>query len=885
MMLLIGIGCGALFWVVESFIHVLFFNGSGILHELFHPGAHEIWMRLVVVVVTGIFGASMDVLIYRHGLSEEKVAHLNQVLRSIRGVDRLIYREKDRSVFIQKACRDLIEYRGFNSAWIALLDEAQKPVEWAQAHINENAPQHIEELLHFELPNCALKVLNDPEGGIIENPSGDCRECPLTHIYQDWTAFSARLAYRGYTYGVMTASVPRRYARDPEEQNLFREVAQDIAFSLYNIQRNEEHRKFERELSIKDHAIASSIEAIAIAGLDRRLSYVNQSFLRLWGYDQIDDALGRSIVHFWQDPHEASGVVEAMETKGSWTGEMEARKQDGTSFVVRLSASMAKDDSGTPVCMMASITDVTEMKKAEQSLRESYQIINRSPAVTFLWRNEPGWPVEFVSDNVANIFGYTRDEFISGGRDYAEAVHPDDLKRVIGEVSYFCSQPEIERFIHMPYRIVTRNGKIRWVEDRTYIRRDSEGRATHFQGIVLDISDRKETEQALKHSEEQLRHAQRMEAIGRLAGGIAHDFNNLLTTIIGYTDLLQLKNLNTTEGKAAVQEIRSAVERAAALTQALLAFSRKQELNPQRLDLNKLIQSMEKMLRRIIGEDIRLITRLEPDLDSVYADRGQLEQVIINLAINARDAMKGGGKLVLETTNTELTEETRKKNREIEPGSYVRINVEDTGSGIESGVQEKIFEPYFTTKSTGKGTGLGLSTVYGIVKQSGGFIDVLSEPGQGTTFRIFLPTCSHGELDEKTRAVAETIRGGKETILLVEDEDSVRQMAALILRKYGYQVIDVGLAPEAIEMIKDAGHLKIDLLISDVVMPEMNGPELSRELHKKQPKLKTLFISGYTGSEINSRHIIEDGAILLHKPFTITKLAQKVREILDGSND
>jgi CheY-like chemotaxis protein/two-component sensor histidine kinase len=381
--------------------------------------------------------------------------------------------------------------------------------------------------------------------------------------------------------------------------------------------------------------------------------------------------------------------------------------------------------------------------------------------------------------------------------------------------------------------------------------------------------------------QEQLRQAQKMEAVGQLAGGIAHDFNNLLTVIKGYgqLSLLQLKENDPLWGN--IQEIEKATERAVHLTRQLLAFSRRQILDLKVLDLNTLLKDLDKMLRRIIGEDIELVILLDGNLGRVKIDPGQIEQVILNLAVNARDAMPSGGKLTIETANVVLDEEYANTHVGVIPGHYVRLSVTDTGLGMSQEVKEKAFEPFFTTKDKGKGTGLGLSTVYGIVRQIGGNVWVYSEPEYGTTFKIYLPRVEE-ELDTPHgRDETDSLPRGSETVLLVEDEPLVRDLAHRLLNQQGYNVLEAANGVQALRVAQEHAGENIHLLLTDVVMPQMGGKELADQLKMLRPDVKVLYTSGYTDDAIVHHGVLEPGTNFLQKPFSHKTLSHKVREALD----
>ena len=398
--------------------------------------------------------------------------------------------------------------------------------------------------------------------------------------------------------------------------------------------------------------------------------------------------------------------------------------------------------------------------------------------------------------------------------------------------------------------------------------------------MQIEITERKQAEEKMVSLQEQLRQSQKMEAVGCLAGGIAHDFNNLLTVIHGHCEisLLQLQGNNPL--REDIVEIKKAADRAANLTRQLLAFSRRQIMEMKVIDLNSLLRELEKMLRRVMGEDIELVTVLDDHLGKIKMDPGQMEQVVLNLAINARDAMPSGGTFILETTHVHLDEEYVRTHISVEPGHYVMLSVTDTGSGMSPHVKERLFEPFFTTKEKDKGTGLGLSTVYGIMKQSGGNIWVYSEPGHGTTFRIYMPRVDQEADNLSRREDTVSMLFGNETILLAEDEPSVRGLAARVLRNQGYKVLEAVDGGEALQ-IASRHKERIDLLLTDVVMPQIGGKELYDQLKPLRPHIKVLFTSGYTENAIVHQGELAPGVAFLQKPFSPIFLTHKVREILD----
>ena len=425
------------------------------------------------------------------------------------------------------------------------------------------------------------------------------------------------------------------------------------------------------------------------------------------------------------------------------------------------------------------------------------------------------------------------------------------------------------------------NGRTFHVESTSSPLKDASGNIVGGIELIRDITDRKRGEQEKDKLQAQLQHAMKMEAVGRLAGGVAHDFNNLLTVITGYSELLLQKIGKESPMHGEVEEIKRAGERAASLTQQLLAFSRKQIIEPKVLDLNLLMDNLGKMLVRLIGENIHLKMVPGKDLERVKVDPGQFEQVLVNLAVNARDAMPDGGTLVIETANVELGEEyCAQRLYAIHPGRFVRLAVSDTGPGMTEETSKRIFEPFFTTKAKGKGTGLGLSMIYGAIKQSGGSIEVYSEVGKGTTFKIYLPRVEGeaAKLEKDDRPAV--LPGGTETVLVTEDDDTVRNLCVQILERIGYKVLQTRNGAETIALAQGYGD-RIDLLLTDVVLPGMNGSELATQLGLLHPEMKVLFASGYTDDAIVRHGVLDEGVSFIGKPYTTLALARKVREVLD----
>jgi PAS domain S-box-containing protein len=513
-----------------------------------------------------------------------------------------------------------------------------------------------------------------------------------------------------------------------------------------------------------------------------------------------------------------------------------------------------------------------ERRQAEEALQQSEERFRQIAATIdeVFWTADPNITrMLYISPAYERVWGRSIASLYENPRSFLESIHTDDHEAVLADLEL---QKTGQSFDH-EYRIVRPDGAVRWIWDRGFPVRDEAGQVIRFQGVAVDITER-------KHMEEQFRQAQKMEAVGRLAGGVAHDFNNLLTIINGYSEMV-LHGLESSDpARSYLEEIKKAGVQAASLTRQLLAFSRQQVLAPQVLDLNILVTDLEMMLRRLIGEDINLVLVRDSALGRVKADPGQINQIFMNLAINARDAMPQGGKLIIETSNVMLDETYADRHITVPPGRYVMLAISDSGIGMHAEIQTHIFEPFFTTKEKGKGTGLGLAMVYGTIKQTGGFIWVYSEPGRGTTFKIYLPRVEEVGKSVQPSEAQRLSAEGTETILLVEDEETVRALATRILQASGYNVLE-SMSPEDALQIGERYQESIDLLLTDVVLPRMNGRKVAEHLALMRPGLRVLYMSGYTDNAIVHHGVLEAGIAFLQKPFTPSSLVGKVREVLD----
>lgn len=610
-----------------------------------------------------------------------------------------------------------------------------------------------------------------------------------------------------------------------------------------------------------------NLAGVLYASLDGTVLDCNDALARILGYDSRPEVLGLNVSDFFPDPADREQVREALRNgKALANFEKSVPRKDGRLVWLLINACLVKGLRGQPAVIQATLIDITERKEAEAERMLLMTAIEQSADGIVI--TDAQGTIQYVNPAFTHVTGYSREE--------ALGKNPRILKSGMHEEAYYRELWEtILGGTIWQGEITNRRSDGSLYPEQMSITpvRNQRGEITHFIAIKAEVTERKRLEQ-------QLWQAQKMEAVGRLASGVAHDFNNLLTIISGYSELL-LEHPSTVEPlQGYVNEIRNASGRASSLTRQLLAFSRQQVLAPRVLDLNAIVSNVGKMLKRLIGEDVDLVTILAESLWPVKADPGQIEQVLLNLAVNARDAMPNGGKLTIQTANVEMEKGYSQRHLLVLPGPYVLLTFSDTGCGMDAQTQARVFEPFFTTKEKGKGTGLGLAMVYGIVKQSGGYIWVYSEVGKGTTFKIYLPR-SVEVVESEPRRDGVMAQQGTETLLLVEDEDAVRLLVRSVLEEKGYRVLEARGGEEALKLSEQCGG-PIELLVTDVVMPQMSGPELAGRLAKSRPQIKVLYISGYTDSAVLNQGVLDSGAALLQKPFSPQALARKVREVLSG---
>jgi PAS domain S-box-containing protein len=581
----------------------------------------------------------------------------------------------------------------------------------------------------------------------------------------------------------------------------------------------------------------------------------------------------------------AGSAVPFILITGSLTEEVavECMKDGAHDYILKTSLTRLPSALRSALEKVRTIEEKRNAEAALQKSQEQYRLIAENTSDLICMVDTHG-NYTYLSPSYRDVLGYAPESLV--GQNCLNLLHPEDRKKAEAEALRSASNPNaVDGTIEV--RVKHKNGKWKVFDTLVNWTYDSHGRRQYGIFVSRDITERKQTELTLRESEEklrqsedQLRMSQKLEAVGQLAGGVAHDFNNLLTVISGYSELVLNRLNDGDDNRGKVEEIKRAADRAASLTRQLLAFSRKQMLQPRLFDLNHLVSDMTKMLRRLIGENIEMTTVIG-EAAPINADPGQIEQVLMNLVVNARDAMPKGGRLTIETARVEIDDAYASTHLSVHTGPYVMLAVSDTGCGMDGDTQKHIFEPFFTTKEQGKGTGLGLSTVYGIIKQSGGHIWLYSEPAQGTVFKVYLPIAAETQADATVAPVRAALPRGTETILIVEDEPQIRNLAFDCLVYYGYDVLSSANGVEALELME---RLKrpVDLVLTDVVMPKLSGRELSERIRAIQPTAKVLFMSGYTNDSVVNHGILDGASWFIQKPFTLDSLVRRVRQVLDS---
>jgi two-component system, cell cycle sensor histidine kinase and response regulator CckA len=834
----------------------------------------------------------------------KELRRLNRALRALSACNQAIAQATSEAELLHQICDVIVRLGKYRLAWIgyALRDEQKTLRPMAIAGDDDGY-----------LAQALVTWSDEPAGrGAMGTAIRENRGCVIADIQTDpqfepWRAWGRRMGYgallalplrvAGLAFGALAIYAQLPGSFETSEIKLLEEITDNLAYGIAAVRTREESKRAEKallEAEAKYRQLVEQVPAVsyvAESGAQGRFYYLSPQVKNVLGYqpeDCVEDPL------FWwnhlnPEDHPTAMLEDKWEPGRPLVVEYRMRRQDGQEVWLRDEALVFLDPETGKRMTRGLLVDITDRKRADEARRDSeerYRVfVAQSAEGIYRTEHDPPVPVHLPVDQ--QIALSLKSGYIAECNDAMAKMYGfHDAKELLGKrLSEFliAEDPVTEEFmatyIRSGYRITDWESHERDAHGRVKIFRNTmmgiveEGKLVRNWGIQRDVTER-------MHLEQQLRNAQQLEAIGRLAGGVAHDFNNILSIIMGHSELLLRTMPLDQPARNGLEQIRRAAERAALLTHQLLAFSRKQVLQPKVLDLNEAVVDVQQMLARVIGEDIELVANLHPSLLLVKADPGQVEQVLMNLAINARDAMPQGGKLTMITSNLEVAAE-QGRDYDLAPGRYAMLEVTDTGQGMDAATLAHIFEPFFTTKPIGKGTGLGLSTVYGIVKQSGGSVQVESEPGDGTVFRIYLPA-KDGDGHQRHQRSGERIGVGSKTILIAEDEADLRDLTRIFLQDYGYQVITASSAEQAIQIAERISG-PIHLLLTDVIMPGMSGRQLAERIQAKQPQTKIVYMTGYTDDMVMQHKVLEPGVQLLQKPFTRADLALKVRSTLDGA--
>ncbi|MCF8064348.1 MAG: transporter substrate-binding domain-containing protein [Desulfarculaceae bacterium] len=832
--------------------------------------------------IIGILSAAEDITEHRN--SRLRIEHLNHVLRAIRDVNQLIVRERERDNLIREGCGLLVANRGYASSMIVLTDEQGRPSSWAMEGIAAAERELIDLLEQGSLPPCCQQAQAKEGVLIVEDREAICTGCPIAQACANSQSLCAPLVHAGEIFGYLAAAAENWLAVDEEEQSLFSEMAGDFAYALWVIKGEEVRRRGEaalRESEAKFRAAFDSApEGMALVDDQRRFLRVNRRLCEMLGYSK-DELIGKSFNKFTHPDDRQAGRDRWRKLLAGDVSINQVEKRylnkNGDIVWVMVSNAAIRDEHGNVQYILSHIYDITQRKNAEEALRMSEEkfakAFNHSPLWVVITTLDEGRYLE-ANETFFHETGYTREEVIGRtSKDLDLRLSPRDREDLVRRIREKGSVRNLE----VKRRV--RSGEIRDILLSAEMLPMTGEEAMVV--ALIDVTDLRRAEKEKEKLESQLLQAQKLESVGRLAGGVAHDFNNMLNVITGYAELALDKTSPDDPRQKDLQEILKAGQRSAEITRQLLAFARRQTVSPKVLDLNETVESMLRMLRRLIGEDIDLLWRPGSGLWSVNMDPSQVDQIMANLCVNARDAIEGIGKVTIETSNVSFDESYCADHAGFIPGEYVLLAVSDDGHGMEKETLENLFEPFFTTKGVGEGTGLGLSMVYGVVRQNNGFINVYSEPGEGATFKIYLPRHTGKAQKALENTAIEIPSAQGETVLVVEDEIAIRQLTKTMLLRLGYTVLEASSPVKAMEVIKEHGG-QIHLLITDVVMPKMNGRDLAEKLQGIYSTLKVLFMSGYTANVIAHRGVLDANVHFMQKPFSRQELAVKVREALDS---
>jgi PAS domain S-box-containing protein len=797
----------------------------------------------------------------------------------------VLIRAINETELLQDICTIVVEDGGYRCAWVGLAGNDFKgsirpaaqagflPESAAVTDItevdNERGQGPTGTAVRTGTPCLVRDVRTDPR-------YAPWREAALTTGYL--SSLSVPLVSSGRIWGALTVGATEPDAFDSEEINLMSQLAGDLAYGIMSLRTAAEQKRIEQQLVTSERNLAEA-QTIARLGsweydMEKDEEYRSDEFFRILGVPPKKGGRADDSIFDFMHPDDRESVmkklVETMERGKPYDVEYRIIRPDGAVRVIHARGKTLENSAGKHTRFLGTALDITERKQIEDAFRDSeHRFRSLVEATTdWIWEIDENYRYVYSSPKARDLLGYESGEII--GRTpfdlFPQGVALSlerSLRDIVTERKPF-SGLEMETCADNSVGIIETSGVPIF---------DENGAFQGYRGISRDITERKKLERKYLQ-------AQKMEAVGQLAGGIAHDFNNILTAIIGFEHLL-MERLDDEKSRHFANQVSMLAEKASHLTRDLLAFSRKQPMNPKPMDLNENIQNLGKLLQRLIGEDVELHSTLQEGELPVLAVSGHLEQVFMNLATNARDAMPDGGLLTIKTESAFIDSDFVQMNGYGTPGRYALVSVSDTGCGMDEETRLKVFEPFFTTKEVGKGTGLGLSTAYGIIRQHGGFLTVYSEPGEGSTFRIYLPILDEYVGTERDPSALLFPPPGTETVLLVEDEPEVREMTRTLLEKNGYRVYEATDGEQALEQYV-ANEEQVDLLILDVIMPKRNGKEIYDIIRRSREDIKTIFISGYTADIVEQKGIPET-CHLVSKPYSPHAFLWKVRNVLDGS--
>ena len=876
---------GLFLWMLDALMNYFFFPSEGqTFWGLAVHGASpkEMLFRSFYVIAALLMGIVMDRFNRSRVQLQERLNHQNRVLTAVRNVNQLIVEEKDPHRLLNQACSLLVETRGFYNAWIVLTkdDRPQKP--FYHAGFNGGFATMAERLLAGDIPACAKGVHTSGTIQVKENPSDQCKDCPLTLHYSGRAGLSVELNHADRNFGWLNLSCPIGFAHLPEEHDLIKEVAGDIAYGLWAIENENQRKTVERQYAA---VLAVSVDAVVATDMNDRITVFNPSAEKMFGF-KAEEVLGSPITRFCPEDRlaERERMMRRVHKIGEVAGyESERLTADGQRIWVEFSKSLSRNVLGRPQGTNSILRDISERKKMEFELIRNQALLKTTEELSqtggWEWdvdRQKMSWTEgcyriyeldqKMFDPNILDPFQHSLPCFDSN---YHDKITNAFLKCVQDGIPYDFESP-----------LTTTKGRKKWIRTMgRAVRRKR--RIVQVVGNIMDITDRRLMEEEAVRLEKRMQQAQKMESIGSLAGGIAHDFNNLLFPIIGFSEMLMEDCSEESTEYQNAREILTAARRGSELVKQILSFSRQSEDKSMPVRLQSILKEVLKLCRSTLPTDITIHQEINPQCGFIMANPTQLHQISMNLITNAYHAIAPDhGEISLKLCEKELCQEDVSA-FSLEPGRYVMLTVSDTGKGIAPDIIDRIFDPYFTTKEKGKGTGLGLSVVHGIINKYGGEIKVYSEVGQGTVFNVYLPLIEKS-VDAPTEKKMKINPVGNEHILLVDDEEPIVRMVKTMLERLGYRVTFRTGSIEAVEVFK-ANADAFDLVVTDMTMPNMTGDQLAKKLIAINPDIPIIILTGF--SERINRNKTEAMGIkgFLMKPVVTSDIALEIRRVLDES--